>query len=1079
MSGGTGAGAGAGARVSPGHGFGRAVPILAILLLTLAIGRAHGAQCLITVNTSDSDLMNPDISGHRIVWEDQTSGVVRMYDLTTGIEEPVSPSAFAQAHPAVGGDLVAWEEQDALGTTGIRYRNLITGATGLLSPDGVSPTADGQRIAWIDGSRSSLSLYDDAGPATVTVVASADDASFEHPSLSGNRLVWVNGSETTIYEKDLNSGDELPVSTGSSYWDSPRISGDRIVWDDNRDGSPQIYFLDLSAPPEAPLTTDILAWQTNPAIDGTRVAWTNGSGIYLLDLAGSAPATALSSGGENDLARISGDLVAWQEYDGSWHDIYLANLSPSAGGCPVADFRTDVTDGLSPLTVQFTDLSTGSPHSWLWEFGDGTTSTDRNPVHTYTTDGSYPVALTVGNPDGRDYRTQADYITVGSIPHVLFSVNQTYGIAPLPVKFINATSRWPTDLGWDFGDGSPVSHEPNPVHLYLNPGTYTVSLAGTNTYGTSTVTMAGPVRALNGANLISNTSLDGLAVLTVGGRQEIALDTTKMVSDTLTPGSPASFSFVPPVPSGWRNITFFSSDGLGFARDAGGIIRGNLGSCILESRELVPGTFTTDAGNNLPVSYRLDLPAYPPDAEINFTVWEGVMPDDDAAFRDALLDTSPDFSSVIDTAYTLSFVPEHLGPVTGASLNVSVSAAWIQANGDENNIALVRLGDDGTRETLNPTATFANAAGTPEYFTIPSPHGLSRFALVSATGSSNLLQMGARLATQVIQGGGGQTGSSGSPPSAKDRAAWEQPQPAATAGAERPAATYYGEGALDITVAGVTRDPVVIKSGDWNAGLAIGAGTVALDGSGQPLALVTAGPAQSGSIPPVPDGGGILFTGLAYDFGPDGATFDPPATIIFTVPESQWSPDTAYSIRTYSAQSGAWTGIPTSVDPGTRTASGQVSHLCLFGLFAIPPAGQPAQAGAAAAPAAAPGAGAKPLPRTPMGTFTGLVGWIYAAATSHIAVSLTILLGGLVSLYAWNRREWLGRYRPWVTLYLASLTGVLWAFFLLASGGQSWETAFLLITVAGLNLIVHVLRFDRIDLTRSAWRRYRPASRRW
>jgi hypothetical protein len=527
-------------------------------------------------------------------------------------------------------------------------------------------------------------------------------------------------------------------------------------------------------------------------------------------------------------------------------------------------------------------------------------------------------------------------------------------------------------------------------------------------------------------------------------------------------------------------MTFSSSDGIGFARDAGGIIRGSLRSCTLESRELVPATFTTDVGNNLPVSYRLDLPAYPPDAVINFTVWEGVLPADDTAFRDALLDTSPDFSSVIDTAYTLSFVPEHLGPVTGASLNLSVSAAWIQANGNENNIAVVRLGDDGTRETLNPTATFADASGTPEYFTIPSPRGLSRFALVSASGSSNLLQMGARLATQVIQGGGGQTGSSGSPPSAKDRTAWERQQQAQIP-QERPAATYYGEGQLDVTVAGITRDPVIVDSLDHGAGLSVGAGTLALDASGRPLALVSASPVPAGSIPPVTGDAGFLFTGLAYDFGPDGATFNPPATISFTVPDNQWSPDIGYSIRTYSEQSASWEGIPTSVDPQTRTASGQVSHLCVFGLFAVSAARPqaPAQIQAAGAPAATPAEGAKPVPRTPMGTFTGLIGWIYATAVTHLAVSLTILLGGVVSLYAWRRREWLGRYRPWVTLYLASLTGVLWAFFLLASGGRSWEPAFILTTILGLNLIVHVLRFDRIDLTRSAWRRYRPASRWW
>ena len=59
----------------------------------------------------------------------------------------------------------------------------------------------------------------------------------------------------------------------------------------------------------------------------------------------------------------------------------------------VADFTADVTSGESPLIVTFTDTSSGSPTSWLWDFGDGQTSEDQNPVHTYTEDGTYTVRL--------------------------------------------------------------------------------------------------------------------------------------------------------------------------------------------------------------------------------------------------------------------------------------------------------------------------------------------------------------------------------------------------------------------------------------------------------------------------------------------------------------------------------------------------------------------------------------------------------------------------------------------------------------------------------------------------------------
>lgn len=67
---------------------------------------------------------------------------------------------------------------------------------------------------------------------------------------------------------------------------------------------------------------------------------------------------------------------------------------------PVAAFTSDVTTGATPLLVSFTDTSTNSPTSWLWDFGDGTTSTERNPTKTYAIAGTYSVSLTATNAAG-------------------------------------------------------------------------------------------------------------------------------------------------------------------------------------------------------------------------------------------------------------------------------------------------------------------------------------------------------------------------------------------------------------------------------------------------------------------------------------------------------------------------------------------------------------------------------------------------------------------------------------------------------------------------------------------------------
>jgi len=79
---------------------------------------------------------------------------------------------------------------------------------------------------------------------------------------------------------------------------------------------------------------------------------------------------------------------------------------------PVADFTADVTYGEKHLKVQFSDLSTNDPISWLWDFGDGKTSTDRNPSYFYKKDGEYTVTLTVSNASGSDTETKVGYIIV-------------------------------------------------------------------------------------------------------------------------------------------------------------------------------------------------------------------------------------------------------------------------------------------------------------------------------------------------------------------------------------------------------------------------------------------------------------------------------------------------------------------------------------------------------------------------------------------------------------------------------------------------------------------------------------------
>jgi len=156
---------------------------------------------------------------------------------------------------------------------------------------------------------------------------------------------------------------------------------------------------------------------------------------------------------------------------------------------PIADFTAKPTSGDAPLTVEFTDISTNSPLSWTWDFGDGTTSNEQNPKHTYNIPGSYNVALKVTNANGNDSRIKTNYIVTNSLVSD-FTATPLSGGAPLTVTFTDQSTGTPTSWAWDFGDGT-TSNEQNSTHIYSTPGTYTVNLTVTNIGGTNSTVKTG------------------------------------------------------------------------------------------------------------------------------------------------------------------------------------------------------------------------------------------------------------------------------------------------------------------------------------------------------------------------------------------------------------------------------------------------------------------------------------------------------------------------------------------------------------------------------------------------------------
>lgn len=165
--------------------------------------------------------------------------------------------------------------------------------------------------------------------------------------------------------------------------------------------------------------------------------------------------------------------------------LVLIVLSGVASAQPVADFTASVRSGCSPLSVQFTDLSSGNPTSFSWSFGNGNISTFQHPSAIYIVPGIYHVTLTVSNALGSDVEMKSGFITVFNSPVVDFTTNVTGGCVPLTTPFNNTTTIGSAPIRtwlWDFGDGS-IGSTQSPTHVYTIGGPKTISLTATDTNG--------------------------------------------------------------------------------------------------------------------------------------------------------------------------------------------------------------------------------------------------------------------------------------------------------------------------------------------------------------------------------------------------------------------------------------------------------------------------------------------------------------------------------------------------------------------------------------------------------------------
>jgi PKD repeat protein len=151
---------------------------------------------------------------------------------------------------------------------------------------------------------------------------------------------------------------------------------------------------------------------------------------------------------------------------------------------PVAHFTADTVSLNNPTTFTDLSISQGSANNaWYWDFGDGATSTNQNPNHTYTASGIYTVSLTVINVNGccdTYFRDILVYpLPVADFIYTPVCLGYPTYFTDLSIGFGTTIITW----DWDFGDGTPHDNTQDPKHLYNTPGTYNVTLSVVDGHG--------------------------------------------------------------------------------------------------------------------------------------------------------------------------------------------------------------------------------------------------------------------------------------------------------------------------------------------------------------------------------------------------------------------------------------------------------------------------------------------------------------------------------------------------------------------------------------------------------------------
>lgn len=945
---------------------------LAVVISNIIAGTASaGTETLITTNTSLSNQKFPAISGDWIVWVDNRNDILEenyytdifAYNVVTGEEKQITPPASFADHPSISGTKIVYEDwRDEDPDTDIYLYDLATNTETRITdyPNYQQfPSISGNSLVWQDNlDYGDSTTFPDVFFREIGTIADSlltpDTAtsSQAYPAISMSKVIWEDLDDENVYMNDISTGITYLLSPDGATFDDQEhstiaIDNGLVVW---QDSTSKNIFLNNTATWDKETVNHPEGGSVKkyPSISGNNVTWVENrlgsTDIYLNDLMTEDNDVRITSDDAfvylNDGSpKISGQRIVWVDRRNGDSDIYLYTIGHDET-CPVADFTMSSQSGPIPHTIQFQDASTGTVTHWNYEFGDGNVSEDTlnaDQSFTYNVPGTYDVRLTVNNPYCRNETPVANKykVSVGASPIAAFTTDVSDGFVDLDVQFTDTSINAET-WNWSFGDGTwfntTNSLLKNPEKTYKTAGTYKPYLYVNNTWGTASAHKT--IKALTGANVTANTSVDGFAFTEPFGSQFVKYTKGTAPGCTIA-GDSLVCRGADLADDGWTNITFTSNDGIGF-KDDGTWIQGNLSSVTFQITEIHPAGFSKATGTESSLNHTITIDTYPENAKVNSQVWEGYTDDDYPLFSS--IGKSSGFSEILGVAYTMKIVKTGIPAGGTAKIRMSVNATWIDDHMGRSHTYIERISDDrSTGEVLRPQFLYHDPATNLDYFEAESSRGSSTFGLVQLAGTGNPFQLiTLTIASQANapppSGDSDSYGNSGAPSgSSKGLSAQAPPQ-----APEQKAPVVLidpGKSApLYANSVGVITQETTLTSTDTLASVVLGEGTIAKDSTGNPLSSISIASLAPDAIPAAPPSGqAVMIDGRSYELGPDGATFSPGITVTFTIPQAQWGKE--YSLMMYDETAGTWSEIPGSFNAKDGTFTAVLSHFCCVALF--------------------------------------------------------------------------------------------------------------------------------------------------